>query len=100
MTGYDAARLVVDFARLRETSAHLHTAATTLESELARLEQDARALAGVWSGAAQQAYEERQRTWRQASAELTGILRSIRRALDESIVDYEAAERHNADLFR
>jgi 6 kDa early secretory antigenic target len=96
----DEARLVVNFARLFETSAHIEAAVTTLESQLDLLEREAAPLVQAWSGEAMQAYQQRQATWRQASADLTSTLRQIKRALDESIADYASTERHNADLFR
>jgi 6 kDa early secretory antigenic target len=96
----DGSRLVVNFARLYETSAHIEAAVSTLESQLAVLEREAAPLVQAWSGEAMQAYQQRQATWRQSCDDLTAMLRQIKRALDESIADYGSTERHNADLFR
>jgi WXG100 family type VII secretion target len=93
-------QLLVDFARLQETSLHIQSAIGALESELERLETDAAPLVQTWDGEAKQAYAQRQATWRQASAHLSTMLRDIRRGLDESIVDYQNTERRNANLFR
>jgi WXG100 family type VII secretion target len=93
-------QLLVDFARLQETSLHIQSAIRALESELERLESDAAPLVQTWDGEAKHAYAERQATWRQASAHLSTMLREIRRGLDESIVDYQNTERRNANLFR
>src|SRR4051794_19966727 len=92
--------LVVNFAQLHATSQHIETSLGSIESQLAQLEQDAAPLVDTWNGDAKQAYLERQATWRQASAELAGMLRHIKRALDESVVDYQNTERSNANLFR
>ena len=92
--------LVVDFAQLQATSQHIQTAVGNLESQLAQLERDAAPLVDTWNGDAKQAYLQRQATWRQAAAELTNMLREIKRALDESVLDYQTTERSNANLFR
>lgn len=92
--------LLVNFARLQETSGHIQTALATLRSQLGQLERDAAPLVQTWSGDAKQAYEQRQQTWRQASAELAEILGGIKHALDESVADYQQTEQHNANLFR
>jgi WXG100 family type VII secretion target len=95
----DHAQLTVNFARLVETSGHIQSAIATLRSQLSQLEADAAPLVQTWSGDAKAAYEQRQATWRQASAELTAMLDSIKRGLDESIADYQRTEKHNVGLF-
>lgn len=91
--------LTIDFARLRETSSHIQAAVTSMSSQLDQLERDAAPLVATWSGEAQQAYRQRQATWRQASNELVAMLQGIRRALDESIDDFYATEKRNVALF-
>jgi WXG100 family type VII secretion target len=93
-------QLLVNVARLRETSMHIQAAVNSLQSQLSDLESDARPLVATWSGPAQESYQERQNTWRQASNDLTSILNQIRIALDESANDYESTETANANLFR
>ena len=95
----DHAQLTVNFARLVETSGHIQSAIGSLRSQLSQLESDAAPLVATWSGEARAAYEQRQATWRQASAELTIMLESIKRGLDESIADYQRTEKHNVGLF-
>jgi early secretory antigenic target protein ESAT-6 len=92
--------LVVNFAQLQATSHHIQTAIGNLEAQLAQLERDAAPLVDTWNGDAKQAYLQRQATWRQASTELAGMLREIKRALDESVLDYQSTERANVNLFR
>jgi 6 kDa early secretory antigenic target len=95
----DAGHLSVNFVRLAETSTHIQNAIAALTSQLEQLEQAAAPLVQTWSGAAQTAYQERQSTWRSAAADLTTVLQSIRRGLDESMTDYQGTERHNTGLF-
>ncbi len=100
MDTFDETALVVNFARLRETSEHIRATVTGLESQLSQLESDAAPLVSTWTGQAREAYQERQATWRRASADLVGVLAQIKRALDESIADYQSTEQRNASLFR
>jgi 6 kDa early secretory antigenic target len=92
-------QLTVNFARLIETSGHIQSAIGSLHAQLRQLESDAAPLVATWSGDAQQSYQERQATWRTASAELTSMLEAIKRGLDDSIADYQHTEKHNVGLF-
>ena len=92
--------LLVNVARLRETSGHIDAAVNALRAQLGELESDARPLVATWSGPAREAYQERQATWREASGDLITMLTRIRGALDESATDYETTEHRNASLFR
>jgi WXG100 family type VII secretion target len=91
--------LYVNFAALEQASADIQGAIAFMESELSTLEADAAPLVATWDGTARAAYDERQARWRGAAANLTAMLRDIRRALDESAADYATTERHNAGLF-
>ena len=53
-----------------------------------------------WSGEAQQAYEQRQAQWVNASQDLQAMLRDIKLAVDESAADYLDTEKRNTDLFQ
>ncbi|HEX6870472.1 MAG TPA: WXG100 family type VII secretion target [Micromonosporaceae bacterium] len=92
-------QLNINFVRLQETSSHIQGTVQALQSQLDQLERDAAPLVANWQGPAQQAYQERQATWRQASAELTSMLQAIKHALDESVADFQQTERRNASLF-
>jgi len=92
--------LLVNFIALQEASAHIQSAIGTLESQLAQLEKDAAPLVATWDGDAKEAYLARQAAWRQASGELSLMLRGIRKALDESYADYQRTENQNAELFK
>jgi 6 kDa early secretory antigenic target len=100
MSTYGDGALLVNVARLRETSGHIQAAVNSLLSQLSQLESDARPLVASWSGQAREAYQERQGTWREASSDLVSMLSQIRGALDESASDYENTEQRNASLFR
>jgi early secretory antigenic target protein ESAT-6 len=91
--------LYVNFAALERASADIQNAIAFMESELQSLESDAAPLVATWQGAARAAYDDRQAKWRAGAANLTMMLRDIRRALDESAADYAATEQHNAGLF-
>ncbi len=95
----DQGQLVVDPRRLAEVSDRIQGAITALNSQLDQLETAAGPLVATWSGEAQQAYQQRQQTWRQTSAELATMLQAIRRGLNESIVDYQGTEKTIIGMF-
>src|SRR5690349_4202206 len=99
MSTYGDGLLLVNVARLRETSGHIQSAVSALRSQLSQLEADARPLVGAWSGEAREAYQL-QNTWRAASDHLVTMLSQIQSALDESAADYERTELRNVSLFR
>ncbi|MEV4713500.1 WXG100 family type VII secretion target [Micromonospora sp. NPDC049374] len=92
--------LVVNFAALQQASADIQRALNTLDAQLGQLERDAAPLVANWSGAAQQAYEQRQARWRNASQDLQVMLRDIKLAVDESAADYLDTEKRNTSLFQ
>jgi len=93
-------RLVVNFASMQQASSDIQRTLGALDQHLGDLERSAAPLVNTWTGDAKQAYSERQETWRRAAADLTAILGDIKRALDDSAVDYADTERRNASLFR
>ncbi|GAA4438307.1 WXG100 family type VII secretion target [Phytohabitans houttuyneae] len=92
-------RLVVNFAALHQASADIQRALGHLDAHLGQLERDAAPLVASWEGAAREAYDARQATWRRASGDLQAILREIKVAVDESAADYHDTERRAAGRF-
>jgi WXG100 family type VII secretion target len=92
-------RLVVNFAALHQASTDIQRALGLLDSHLGQLERDAAPLVATWEGAAREAYDARQATWRRASRDLQAILREIKIAVDESAADYHDTERRAAGRF-
>jgi WXG100 family type VII secretion target len=84
--------LLVNFGALQQGSADIQKALNELQSQLSQLESDAAPLVATWSGAAQQAYAERQRKWTSAADDLAAILRNIKIAVEESAADYQRTE--------
>ena len=92
--------LLVNFGSLQQASANIQRALTRLQNDLADLEGHGRELIRTWDGEAQAAYHARQVTWQNAARELSEILRNIKRAVDESAVDYQDTERAAANRFQ
>ena len=88
--------LHVDFVRLQEAHTEINAIVGALNAQLQQLTADAAPLVSTWSGEAQQAYRQRQQAWESSAAELERILRSINRALEESMLDYQSTEAANA----
>jgi WXG100 family type VII secretion target len=92
--------LVVNFAAMQKAGADIQTALNTLSSQLAQVERDAQPLVAAWDGDARAAYDVRQAKWQRAAADLSDILRDIKRALDDSAADYQHTEKRNTSLFQ
>ena len=91
--------LVVNFAALQQAAADIQSAQSTLVEQLAQLERDAAPLVSSWDGAAREAYDARQASWRTAADDLARLLGQIRIAVEESAADYQSTEQRNARLF-
>jgi early secretory antigenic target protein ESAT-6 len=95
----DNGMLLVNFGALQQGSADIQKALSTMQSQLSQLSQDAGPLVATWDGAAQAAYQARQRKWTAASDDLANILRNIKVAVDESAQDYQDTERKATQRF-
>lgn len=91
--------LVVQFGQLAAASSSIQVAVNTMESQLSQLEQDAAPLVATWEGEARAAYDQRQAKWRRAAEDLKIMLSDIKRAVDESLADYQRTEKRAAGLF-
>ncbi|HET6482340.1 MAG TPA: WXG100 family type VII secretion target [Actinoplanes sp.] len=92
--------LLVNFGALQQASADIQKAVNTLQSQLDQLERDAAPLVDTWDGEAQQAYQQRQATWRAASQDLQSILQNIKGAVDHSVEDYVSTEKQATQRFQ
>ena len=89
----------VDFAALQHASQSIDTGLRALREQLDECERAAAPLVATWEGVAREAYHQRQTRWREASTELSMMLRDIKRALDESAIDYHRTELSNQNRF-
>lgn len=92
--------LLVNFGALQQAGADIQKAVNALQSQLDQLEKDAGPLVASWEGEAQQAYAERQATWRAASQDLQNILQNIKGAVDQSADDYLRTEKQATQRFQ
>jgi len=92
--------LLVNFAAMAQAGADIERALQKMRADLDELESKGAQLSGTWSGAAKQAYEERQQQWTNASKDLEGILRRIQGALLDSTDDYANTERAATQRFQ
>jgi 6 kDa early secretory antigenic target len=91
--------LVINFGSLAQAAQDINNAINTMEQQLSQAEQDAQPLIATWTGLAQEAYFARQAKWRAAANDLTGMLREIKGALEESASNFQSAEDRNRALF-
>ncbi|BEL10346.1 hypothetical protein Q0Z83_085370 [Actinoplanes sichuanensis] len=92
--------LLVNFNSLHQARLDIAKAVNKLTADLEYLESEGKKLQGTWSGAAQDAYDIRQRTWQAASKDLQIILAEIGSALERSHDDYQDTERAAANRFQ
>jgi WXG100 family type VII secretion target len=92
--------LIVNFGAMHAAEGNIDAAIKSLNEQLGQLERDAAPLVATWGGEAKEAYEVRQKTWRNAAAELSAMLVEIKRALVESGHDYRHTEDRNVRLFQ
>jgi early secretory antigenic target protein ESAT-6 len=92
-------RLVINFGSLAQAAQDIGNALNTMQSRLDECEQSAQPLVASWEGSAQEAYGVRQQKWRQASGDLTQMLRDIQAALQDSAANFQQAEDRNRNLF-
>jgi WXG100 family type VII secretion target len=91
--------LLVNFGQLQAAAGHIDTAIGALHTQLDDLESAAKPLISTWNGNAQDAYQQRQQQWTRAAQDLTQILQSIKKALEESTQEYIQTEKTNTSLF-
>lgn len=92
--------LLVNFAALGQAGADIERALQKMRADLDELKSRGAALSETWSGAAKEAYQERQDRWTKASADLEGILRRIQGAVIDSQEDYANTERAATNRFQ
>lgn len=92
-------RLVVNFAALQQASTDIQTALNAMESGLDDARQTAQPLVSTWDGDARAMYDARQAKWTQAATDLSTMLRDIKRAVEDSAMNYQQTENRNANLF-
>jgi early secretory antigenic target protein ESAT-6 len=92
--------LLVNFNSLHQARLDIAKAVNKLNADLEYLEGEGKKLSGTWSGAAQQAYDDRQRKWQAASQDLQIILAEIGSALERSRDDYQETERAATNRFQ
>ncbi|HWS38890.1 MAG TPA: WXG100 family type VII secretion target [Actinoplanes sp.] len=92
--------LLVNFGALQQASADIQKALSTMRAKLDEAESVGGALSAEWDGSAKEAYAERQQRWRNASEDLSNILRQIQGAVTDSASDYSDTERAATQRFQ
>lgn len=87
--------LAVTFAEIQQASSTINSSATQIDSQLNDLKSEVQKTLQGYQGDARAAYEEAQRKWDQAAADLQAVLAAIGTAVGQAGEAYEAAEKKN-----
>jgi early secretory antigenic target protein ESAT-6 len=91
--------LLVHAETLSSASQNVAAAHNELNSKLHDLRTLLQPLTQTWSGQAAADYQERQRQWDQAQADLNEVLQQIGKVLEVAQQQYGDAERANIDVW-
>lgn len=91
--------LLVHAETLSSASQNVASAYNELNSKLHDLRTLLQPLTQTWSGQAAADYQERQRQWDQAQADLNEVLQQIGKVLEIAQQQYGDAERANIDVW-
>jgi early secretory antigenic target protein ESAT-6 len=95
--GVDAGQTIkVSFAGLTQGASDITKSSQMIEQHLGDLKRDLAKLTAGWTGTASDTYQEHQRNWDQAAADLKAVLASIGTAVARAGQDYQDGERANA----
>jgi ESAT-6 family protein len=95
--GIDAGDTIkVSFGGLAQGAADIGRSANMIEQHLADLKRDLSKLTADWTGTASTEYQDHQRKWDEAAADLKQVLASIGTAVARAGDDYADGERQNA----
>lgn len=95
--GVDAGQTIkVSFAGLAQGASDINKSSQMIEQHLGDLKRDLTKLTAGWTGTASDTYQEHQRNWDQAAADLKAVLASIGTAVGRAGEDYADGERDNA----
>ncbi|MCA1655667.1 MAG: WXG100 family type VII secretion target [Pseudonocardiaceae bacterium] len=89
-------RIKVSFAGLSQGSADIARSAQLIDQELQDLKTKIGKLVSGWTGSAAEEYQQHQRKWDTAAADLQRVLASIGTAVGQAGQDYSDGERQNA----
>lgn len=88
-----------NFGQLDGTQQQIMSNAASMNQQLSDLKSYLQPMVSTWDGSASESYQQLQRKWDQAAAELNQILHQIGTATGNANDGFQAAERSNAQRF-
>jgi early secretory antigenic target protein ESAT-6 len=73
-----------NFAAIAQASADIHATSASINGQLDQLKADIAPMVGEWEGESSTAYQDAQRRWDAAAADLNQVLQSVARAVDDA----------------
>ncbi|SHL00818.1 WXG100 family type VII secretion target [Pseudonocardia thermophila] len=90
----------VDYAGLAAASADIRRTAEAIDAQLADLQTFLAPLVAAWTGAAAEAYQEKQRIWNTAQADQQAVLAHMAKLPLVALERYQAVESRVSQTFR
>jgi 6 kDa early secretory antigenic target len=87
----------VNFQEIAAASQSINTTSNTLDSLLSDLKSNLAPIGASYTGAASEAWQEKQRQWDTAYADLRQVLSSIAAAVGQAGENYQATEQANTN---
>ncbi|ATE57399.1 WXG100 family type VII secretion target [Actinosynnema pretiosum] len=88
-------QIKVDFGQLSGAAGDISGHATKVQTELDELKQRLAPVIAQWEGSSSETYQEAQRKWDTAAADLQQVLASIGTAVAAATEAYQSAEQRN-----
>jgi early secretory antigenic target protein ESAT-6 len=91
----DSGQVKVHFAELQNAASSISSSAQQVQQQLDDLKAQVSKVTASYEGAAKEAYDEKQRAWDAAAADLQAVLSSIGIAVRDAAEAYQSAEQSN-----
>ena len=80
----DNSKSQYNFATIAQASVDIRTTSSNINSTLDQLKSDIAPMTAEWEGESSAAYQDAQRRWDNAAAELNTVLQSVARAVEDA----------------
>jgi len=99
MSGFGSGQVMVNFETIAQASQNVQRTYANLQQKLDDLHSFLAPMVAEWTGAAAEQYAQKQQQWTQAQTDLSQVLQTIGRVLEESHGGYQDTEKANTQAW-